>query len=222
MGKLVIFAGGLGSGKTEIALSFARAEARKGEKSVLADVDLINPFFASRLAVEELERDGVKLLASRRDLAFGDVPQLPPEIISSIRQNNNLFIDLGGDEAGVMVMGYLRSYILLRSYDFLLVVNPYRPFAGSLDDLIALKEMLETSSRVSFTGIISNPNLVEETTPVIVREGHEKVLEWARIIGLPVRYLTVEDRLYEVLQPEYKDIIHKLSLHFRPDWLGVS
>lgn len=222
MGNLVIFAGGLGSGKTEIALSFARAEARKGENSVLADVDLINPFFSSRLAVDELEREGVKLLAPRRDLAFGDVPQLPPEIISSIRQDNNLFIDLGGDESGVLVMGYLRSYILDRPYEFLLVVNPYRPFAGSLDDLIALKEMLEISSRVPFTGIISNPNLVEETTPDVIREGHRKVLEWAETIGLSVRYLTVEERLFKELQPEYSDIIIKLSLHFRPDWLGIS
>jgi len=222
LGKLIIFAGGLGSGKTEIALNFARAEARAGEKSVLADVDLINPFFSSRLAIEDLEKEGVKLLAPRRDLAFGDVPQLPPQIISSIRQDNSLFIDLGGDESGVLVMGYLRSYILDRPYEFMLVVNPYRPFAGSLDDLIALKEMLEQSSRVSFTGIISNPNLVEETTPETVREGHGKVLEWAQIMGLTVRYLTVEEKLFNELQPEYSDIIYKLSLHFRPDWLGIS
>jgi len=210
LGKLIIFAGGLGSGKTEIALNFARAEARAGEKSVLADVDLINPFFSSRLAIEDLEKEGVKL------------PQLPPQIISSIRQDNSLFIDLGGDESGVLVMGYLRSYILDRPYEFMLVVNPYRPFAGSLDDLIALKEMLEQSSRVSFTGIISNPNLVEETTPETVREGHGKVLEWAQIMGLTVRYLTVEEKLFNELQPEYSDIIYKLSLHFRPDWLGIS
>ncbi|MGE5391453.1 MAG: hypothetical protein ACM3PE_10375 [Deltaproteobacteria bacterium] len=222
MGKLVIFAGGLGSGKTEIALSFARTEARKGEQSILADVDLINPFFSSRLVVEELEREGVRLLAPRRDLAFGDVPQLPPEIISSIRQDNNLFIDLGGDESGVLVMGYLRSYILDRPYEFMLVVNPYRPFAGSLDDLFELKNMLEISSRVAFTGIISNPNLVEETTSDVVREGHRKFLQWAKKIGLEVRYRTVEERLFQELQPEYSDIIHKLSLHFRPSWLGIS
>lgn len=222
MGKLVIFAGGLGSGKTEIALNFAREEARRGGNSILADLDLINPFFASRLAIEALEKEGVKLLASRRELAFGDVPQMPPEIISSIRQDNNLFIDLGGDEAGVLVLGYLRSYILERPYEFLLVVNPYRPFAGSLDDLLALKHMLETASRVPFTGIVSNPNLVEETTPGIVREGHGKVLEWAKVIDLPVNYLTVAEGLFNDLQPEYTEVIHKLSLHFRPDWLGVS
>jgi len=222
LGKLVILAGGLGSGKTEIALNFAREEARDGGNSILADLDLINPFFASRLAIEELGKEGVKLLASRRELSFGDVPQIPPEIISNIRQDNNLFIDLGGDEAGVLVLGYLRSYILERPYELFLVVNPYRPFAGSLDDLLALKHMLETASRIPFTGIISNPNLVEETTPDIVREGHGKVVQWARIIGLPVLYLTVEETLFEDLQPEYADIIHKLSLHFRPDWLGVS
>ena len=222
MGKLVIFAGGLGSGKTEIALNFAREEAEQTGNSVLADLDLINPFFASRQAIDELAKVGVKLLASRRELAFGDVPQIPPEIISSIRQDNHLFIDLGGDEAGVLVLGYLRSYILARPHEFFLVVNPYRPFASSLEDLLVLKQMLEISSRLPFTGIISNPNLVEETTPDTVREGHGKVVEWSESIGLPVKYLTVAEGLFDDLRTEYDGIIHKLSLHFRPDWLGVS
>lgn len=222
MGKLVIFAGGLGSGKTEIALNFALEEAGNGSRTILADLDLINPFFASRVADEKLRQYGVRLLGPRRELAFGDVPQIPPEIIGSLKQDNNLFIDLGGDEAGVLVMGYLRTYILERPYEFMLVVNPYRPFAGSLNDLIDLKNMLETASRVSFTGIISNPNLVEETTPATIRDGHEKVREWAEAIGLPVCYLMVEDRLFDQLQPEYGDIVRRLSLHFRPNWLGVS
>lgn len=222
MGSLVVFAGGLGSGKTEIALNLAREKARQCGRSILADLDLINPFFASRGAMEKLEEEGVKLLAPRRDLAFGDVPQLPPEIIGSIRQDNDLFIDLGGDEAGVLVMGYLRGYITERPYEFLLVVNPFRPFSKSLNDLIALKQTLENASRVNFTGIISNPNLVEETTTDIIIEGHGQVLNWAETLNLPVRYLMVENRFYDALRPKYQNIIHRLSLHFRPEWLDVS
>ena len=48
MGNITIFAGGFGSGKTEIALNFAIDRAREVKGVVLADLDIINLCFPGR------------------------------------------------------------------------------------------------------------------------------------------------------------------------------
>ena len=41
--KITVFTGHYGSGKTEIAVNFALAEAKKGKKTVICDMDVVNP-----------------------------------------------------------------------------------------------------------------------------------------------------------------------------------
>jgi GTP cyclohydrolase I len=48
LGSINIFAGGFGSGKTEIALNFAMDNHAETQDVVLADLDLVNPYFVSR------------------------------------------------------------------------------------------------------------------------------------------------------------------------------
>ncbi|MDD2510667.1 MAG: hypothetical protein PHG94_06010, partial [Syntrophomonas sp.] len=92
MGKIAVFAGGFGSGKSEVAINFAIEEAKIAAEVVLADLDMVNPFFASREVGQVLERAGVKLFGPGGDLSFGDVPSIPAEIIALIQQENHLFI----------------------------------------------------------------------------------------------------------------------------------
>lgn len=225
MGNISVFAGGFGSGKSEIALNFALDAAKKPieeGKVILADLDLVNPFFASREAKHQLEENGVRLLGPRADLIFGDVPQLPPEIIGIIGQDNNMVIDLAGDEIGSLVLGYLSSVIKMRDQmDFFLVLNPYRPFACDIDSVESLKNMLEAASKTKITAIISNPNLVEETDIEVIVKGHAKVQEYADHMHIPLRYLTVEERFYDQLLPQYGSLLRKISLYLRPGWLQV-
>lgn len=219
MSSIIIFSGGFGSGKTELALNMALENAAKFDNTVLADLDLVNPFFASRELKNYLANLGVRMVAPQGDLLFGDVPSIPPEILGYIRQDNNLFIDLAGDEAGATVLGYLNRYILERNYELYLVVNPYRPFAASLDEITKLKTNLESVSRLKFTGIISNPNLVEETDMDTVIQGHRKVESYAQKMHLPIHCLTVEKRLFQEMYPIYGGIIKKIRLFLRPEWI---
>ncbi|HBQ26038.1 MAG TPA: hypothetical protein DD791_06565, partial [Syntrophomonas sp.] len=158
MGSLAIFAGGFGSGKSEVAVNFAIDMASTSQKTVLADLDLVNPFFASRDAREKLISDNIRLVAPSGELAFGDVPNLPTKIIALMKQDNDMLIDLAGDEVGSLVIGYLSKLVMERgNYEFYLVINPYRPFAGELGSIKELKELLEKAGLIKFTGIISNP-----------------------------------------------------------------
>lgn len=220
MGSLAIFAGGFGSGKSEIAVNFAIDLATKSNHTVLADLDLVNPYFASRDAREKLMQRNVKLIAPGGDLAFGDIPNLPAEIVSLMKQDNDMLIDLAGDEVGSLVVGYLNQWVAKRgNYEFYLVINPYRPFARELGSLLELKQLLERAGMVKFTAIISNPNMVEETDLDVILEGHHLVVEYALKLGLPVRYLTVDKRLYGCLPAELKAIARTINLYLRPGWL---
>ena len=220
MGSLAIFAGGFGSGKSEVAVNFAIDMAKRSQKTILADLDLVNPFFASRDAKEKLINKNVRLVAPGGKLAFGDVPNLPTEIIALMKQDNDMLIDLAGDEVGSLVIGYLSKLVMERgNYEFYLVINPYRPFAGELESIKELRQLLEKAGLIKFTGIISNPNMVEETNLDLVLKGHRRVVEFAVELELPVKYLTVEERVYNCLPHEYHNIAKIIELYLRPGWL---
>lgn len=220
MGNIAIFAGGFGSGKSEVALNYAIHKAASSPDVILADLDLVNPYFASRDVRAELEKAGIRLVAPCGELSFGDVPSIPGEIIGLIRQDNEMVIDLAGDEVGSMVLGYLSRYVMARKgFEFFLVLNPYRPFAQDLESIRVLIGQLEGAARIKFTGIISNPNLMVETTPDVIRNGHEKVVGFARALDIPVAYLSIERKFDTELFPEYGEKIRVINLYLKPEWL---
>ncbi|WP_054696916.1 hypothetical protein [Syntrophomonas palmitatica] len=222
MRHLAIFSGGFGSGKTEIAVNFALQGMKNNESPILIDLDFVNPFFASRDVKGMLAESGVRLVAPSGELAFGDVPQVPPEVLGLLQQDNSIYLDLAGDEVGATVLGYLSRFIQDRPCDFYLVLNPYRPFAGTSSELQNLRELLQKAGRRRFTAIISNPNLVEDTNLEVIMEGHRRVLELADALQLPVSCLTVEERFYNELPPEYQKITRTIKLYLRPEWLQES
>lgn len=220
MGSIVILAGGFGSGKTEIAINIAIDTAENVNNVVLADLDLVNPYFASRDAKKCLEDKGIRLLAPQGQLSFGDVPSVPPEIMGFIKQDNHMIIDLAGDEVGSLVLGYISNLVSTSSnVEFFLVINPYRPFTARLEDVTAMKTLLERAAHLAFTGIISNPNLVEETNMDVIINGHRKVEQYADKLKIPLRYLAVQEKFYVQLLPSYGKKLKKLELFLRPEWL---
>lgn len=216
-GNISIFAGGFGSGKSEIALNYAFERAKEVENLTIADLDLVNPYFVSRDLKELLEQNGISLTAPRGEFAFGDVPHIPPEIISVLKQDREMIIDVAGDEIGSIVLGYLSRYIKVRPYCFYFVLNPYRPFAQDIENVWELKETLENASRLKFTSIISNPNLVEETDLDTIISGHEKVLAFSQSLGLPVEYLTVDPKFYLDVANLYGNKVKTIKLYLRPN-----
>lgn len=219
MANVVIFAGGFGSGKSELVLNYAIKKKDQSAHVILADLDLVNPYFVSRDIRSGLENMGIRVVAPGGELSFGDVPSIPAEMIGLLRQDNDMIIDLAGDEVGSLVLGYLSRYVKDRNYEFYLVINPYRPFAQDLESVMELKQLLEGAAHIPFTGIASNPNLLGETTLETIRAGHEKVRAYAREMNLPIRYLTVETKFYDPLVKEYGEVLQKINLYLKPDWL---
>ncbi|MEQ8200845.1 MAG: hypothetical protein ABRQ24_05425 [Syntrophomonadaceae bacterium] len=220
MGKVTIFAGGFGSGKSEIAINYALKSARTASNIVLADLDMVNPYFVSRQLKDVIEAAGIRLLAPAGELSFSDVPAMPREILGIIKQDNHMIIDVAGDEVGCLALGYLRQYILARTEcDFLLVLNPYRPFSQDVDGVVLLAEQLEHAAGLRFSGIISNPNLMGESTVDTIIKGHQMVRRISAALELPIKSLTVEKRLFDELFPWFGTLLEAMDLRLKPDWM---
>lgn len=185
----------------------------------MADLDLANPYFVSRDTVSVLEQNHVKLLAPDNDLAYGDVPNLPPGIIGILRQNLNTVVDLAGDQAGALVLGYLARFINPLEFRIYLVINPYRPFSWDIQDIMNLKNMLESYAGHNVCGIISNPHLVEATDFELIVQGHLHVQTMAALMGIPVSQLTVSASFFEEARRRFGEIVKEINLYLRPQWL---
>ena len=63
--RVTLFAGHYGSGKTNIALNYARWLRRVAPGPVaVADLDIVNPYFRTKDSAEELAAEGIGLVVS--------------------------------------------------------------------------------------------------------------------------------------------------------------
>ena len=111
MKRVTIFAGHYGSGKTNIAVSYALSLAKEEKDVTIADLDIVNPYYRTKDSSEILEKNGIDLISSPYANTNVDVPALPSE---AYRVTDDLgryaVIDVGGDDRG-----HLRWEDILRS-----------------------------------------------------------------------------------------------------------
>ena len=61
--RVTIITGHYGTGKTEFAVNLALALASDGEQVMVADLDVVNPYFRSRERRATLEEAGITLIS---------------------------------------------------------------------------------------------------------------------------------------------------------------
>ncbi len=184
--RVTILAGPYGSGKTEIAINRAYAAGRAG-RAAIVDLDIVNPYFRSRELREEFERKGIQVAAPRGHLAQADLPALTGDMERLLADPEvRIVVDVGGDPAGARLLGSYAPSLEKAGYALFLVVNPNRPFVSTPEEIeTALKE-IEGASKLRATAVLSNPHLIQLTTPQVVEEGHQVVLAGAARLGLPL------------------------------------
>ena len=189
MKKVYVLIGNFGSGKTEISLNLAVKGMENG-KSVLVDLDVINPYFRSAERKDILDAAGVKLLHPTFALTTVDVPSLPPDIFSVfIDDHDTVVFDVGGDPAGATALGqYKANFDNLPegSLEVLYVINPRRPFSAEPEMVLDLMERINYRSRLKVTGLVNNANLAKETTVEDLLDGYYMVKEVSEKSGVPV------------------------------------
>ncbi len=191
---LFIFTGGMGSGKTEIAVNTAFLLSSVSPSPIyLIDLDTVKPYYRSRHLQEDLTTTSIKVVAPPEPYIHADLPLLTPEVKALLLdRRGKMIIDLGGDDTGARVLGFYHQELQNRKYQFLYVINISRPYAGELKQIDEMMARVENSSRLSITGIINNTHLVWETTEQVILEGAEVAREIARIHSLPLLFHCVK------------------------------
>ena len=198
---LVIIVGNFGSGKTETAINLAAARKKDGIDVKIADLDLVNPYFRTREARVFLENMGVEVVLPPKQYMHADLPILAPAVAGIIKQPSELTIlDAGGDDMGVTVLAALEDHLSKQQVNMLQVINPFRPFTENVQGCIKIKEEIENSSKIKVTGLVSNANLIDETTPEHIYKGYELLQDVSRETGLTTEFITAASHLIPKLE----------------------
>lgn len=200
--NLYITIGAYGSGKSEYSIQLARSLNEDGQNVVLADMDVVNPYFRSRDVREIFAEEGIEVVAPDGEFSHADLPMISPRIKGAIENpDNTVILDVGGDPAGCRTLGRFVDAIRKRGYTMRLVVNTSRPFTTNPEEIITMIEMLEFSSKLEVSELICNTNLMEHTDQALVEAGIAIVQEAAELKGLAFREYLVLD-LYQDIVPD--------------------
>ena len=196
---VTVLVGHFGSGKSEIAVNLAFGWQARGQQVSVFDLDLVKPYFRSRLLREDLVARGIALVVPEDDRFYADLPILVPEARGAVGQavatHRRIIMDVGGSDIGARVLGSLPGLSDPALTDVLFVVNGNRPFAESPAAVVSMLRDIERVSRLRVTGLVANTHLMEETTPETVAAGLALADQVAALTGIPLRFGAVLERL---------------------------
>ncbi len=207
--RVTLFAGHYGSGKTNIAVSYALLLAREGKKTAIADLDIVNPYFRTKDSASELEAAGVDLISPQFANTNVDLPALPAEAYRLV-EDKSLYavMDIGGDDRGAYALGRYAPFILEEGdYRMAFVANPCRPLTRTPEEALEVMREIEAAGGVPFTAIVNNANLAHETTPETVLAAVPYMKKLSELSGLPVWMTSAEERVAAGLEGQVPGLL---------------
>ena len=141
-----------------------------------------------------------------------------------IKQSAGLaLLDVGGDDAGAMVLAALADAFKGIEVNVLQVVNPLRPNTATVEGCLKIRDEIEKAAQLKITGLIGNANLIDETGSDTIYNGYEFVRELSGTSGLPLEFITVAQGLLP--QIDIKRIgcpILPIARQLVPPWLKAK
>ena len=207
--RLTLFAGHYGSGKTNIAVNYALLLAGEGKDVVIADLDIVNPYFRTKDSAAVLEAAGVKLISPQFANTNVDLPALPAEAYRLV-QDKSIYgiMDIGGDDRGAYALGrYVPTLKEENNYRMVFVANAYRPLTRTPEDAMEVMREIEEACGLQFTDIINNSNLASETVPETVLESQAYMEKLSELSGLPIFATTAESTVAEALAEKLPNVL---------------
>lgn len=203
--RIHIIVGHYGSGKTEFAINYAIKLKESYEKVMIADLDIVNPYFRTNDVKEMLEKEGISVLASEYAGSNVDIPALPANILRLFDDKDAaVVLDVGGDEDGAVVLGRFKQQIESEGYEMLFVVNAFRPLTKDSESILEVLGEVEEASRLKVTGIVNNSNLQHLTKTEDVLKGQHEADIAAKKHGIAVSYISGLPEVLCGLDKEYK------------------
>ena len=216
--RVSIITGHYGTGKTEFAVNLALQLAGLNHQVMVADLDIVNPYFRSRERRDLLQEAGIRLISSSQACSDADVPALPAELLT-ILENRDItgVLDIGGDPVGARVLARFNDKIITEDYQLIYVLNANRPEVRSPEAAIAYLRGIEATTSLTCTGIVNNTHLCGETTPEEIRKGARLAEAVSRETGIPVLCHVAEERFV----PELSDLsepVFPITIQMKKPW----
>lgn len=185
--RITIFTGHFGSGKTEVAVNYAVQMAKTGKKTAIVDMDIVNPFFRTADAKQELEDIGIKVIAPMYANTNVDVPSLPPEINAMFEDRSfHVVLDVGGDDLGARVLSRYNAQIVAEEFIHYFVVNTRRPMTRTAEEIEAMIMEIQGSSRLKPDWLVNNANLLGTSTLEILMDASYILKRVSERLSIPV------------------------------------
>lgn len=219
MKRITIFAGHYGSGKTTAAVAYAKKLREQHEKVMIVDIDLINPYYRTKDAQEELDALGITVVTPTYANTNIETPSIPAGVMAAFSQKDTYVVfDAAGDDDGAVVLSRYFMDFSQEEYDFFLVINSKRPLTKEKESIIMYKKDIEMASRLTFTALVNATNLSYETTLSDILEGEKITDEVSNETGIPNRYTFVWENLWDELPQNLRDKAIPVSLFHKKPW----
>ena len=206
--RVTLLCGHYGSGKTNVAVNMAYDLKNQYTDVVIADLDIVNPYFRTKDSKDDLEQRGITLISSEYAGTNVDIPAMPQQMYM-ITDNKDLHavIDVGGDDRGVLALGRIAPAIMEENdYEMLFVINCFRPLTRDAESTLEVMREIEDACKIKFTAIVNNSNLGNETTAEDVLNSVSYANKVANITGLPIKCTTVHSSLYESVKDKIENV----------------
>ena len=191
-----VICGHYGCGKTNLCLNLAiEKKLSNPERNVtVVDIDIVNPYFRSSEYSKLLENYGIELITPSFANTTLDTPTLSPRIYSIFsKENTDVFIDAGGDDAGAIALGTISKSLEEKGYDMIYVINENRVLSREPSDALILLREIEAASRLKAKAIVNNTHLGVDSTLENSLGSLSFAKKVSEIANLPLLYSTVTD-----------------------------
>ncbi len=206
--RVTLFAGHYGSGKTNIAVNYAIKLSDMSLPVVIADLDIVNPYFRTKDSEKELKEKGIELLCSEYAGSNLDIPALPQTMYRAVQDKNTYAVmDIGGDDVGAVALGRFAPYIKEENnYEMIFVANFFRPLTRNANEALEIMREIEAASHLNFTAIANNSNLGEDTAPQDVLSTKAEIEKLSSLSSLPVVMTAAKESLCSQLKGEVDNL----------------
>ncbi len=220
LAQVVVLTGHYGVGKTNLAINLALDARRCGIDVVLADLDVVNPYFRTSDYRELLEEAGVRVITTAFAGTTLDNPGVTGRVATacewayeyevqsctslnvpdgsvdscspdSVNPRRLFVIDAGGDDAGATALGRFAPSIVAGHYDMLHVLNRSRNLTHRPEQAIEILHDVERASRLRVTALANNTHLSSQTDRDILSRGVVFARDVANLADIPLAFTTV-------------------------------
>jgi len=199
--RITLFVGHYGSGKTNLAVNYATHLHRQGKAVVLADMDIVNPYFRSKDSEAELAALGIKTLSSPYANTNLDAPAMPASFYGIFEHRDAYAVlDVGGDDRGAVALGrYVPMIREENDYEMIFVANAHRALTPTPEDALEVLREIEIACKLPVTAIANNSHLGDFTDADTVLASQDYVQKLCELSGLPLIMTAYEQRLDDAL-----------------------